>query len=330
LNSTHTAAGTYADSWSFTGANYTDIAATTISDTINKANATVVVLPYNVTYDGLPHSATVASISGVNGETGATVGAVTLNSTHTNAGTYSDSWSFAGANYTDIAATTIVDTIAKASAVVVVKPYTVEYDASAHSATVTSISGVNGETGATVGAVTLNSTHTSVGIYADSWSFAGAANYSNIASTPITDTIKDTTKPVVTASLVAVRGGGDDESAQRFTVVFSATDLVGVTTLTATLNGVAVTNGQVVQLQTIKSGAQSVKRDDGKLQIKATSFLLTATALDAAGNKGIATAAPVFVKNGKDDDDRKENEKKESEKKESDKKESDKKSGNDK
>ena len=46
--------------------------------------------PYTVTYDGLPHTATVASITGVNGETGATVGTVDVsNTTHTNAGIYS-------------------------------------------------------------------------------------------------------------------------------------------------------------------------------------------------------------------------------------------------
>src|SRR5207244_2102682 len=70
------------------------------------------VTPYNVTYDGNPHTATY-TITGVNGETGATVGTVTLNTTHTNAATYaSDSWSFTGAaNYNDIGNTTITDTI---------------------------------------------------------------------------------------------------------------------------------------------------------------------------------------------------------------------------
>ena len=108
-NTTHTAAGTYAaDSWSFTGAaNYNDIASTTITDTINKADATVVVTPYTVTYDGQPHTATVTSITGVNGETGATVGTVDVsNTTHTAAGTYAPTpgASRATANYNDIAA----------------------------------------------------------------------------------------------------------------------------------------------------------------------------------------------------------------------------------
>jgi hypothetical protein len=44
---------------------------------IAKANATVVVTPYNVQWDGNPHTATY-TITGVNLETGATVGAVTL------------------------------------------------------------------------------------------------------------------------------------------------------------------------------------------------------------------------------------------------------------
>src|SRR5207253_516478 len=160
-----------------------DSVATTTAN-ILKADATVVVTPYNVTYDGSPHTATY-TITGVNGETGATVGSFTLNSTHTNARTYaSDTWSFTGAaNYNDIAATTITDTINKATATVVVTPYTVTYDGNPHTATVTSITGVNGETGATVGSVTLNTTHTNAGTYgSDSWSFTGAANYNNIAA----------------------------------------------------------------------------------------------------------------------------------------------------
>jgi Bacterial Ig-like domain (group 3)/MBG domain (YGX type)/Domain of unknown function (DUF4214)/Right handed beta helix region len=211
LDSTHTNAGTYAsDSWSFAGtANYNDIASTTITDTIGKANATVVVTPYSVPYDGSAHTATITSITGVNGETGATVGSVTLNTTHTNAGTYaSDSWSFAGAaNYNDIASTAITDTIAKVDATVVVTPYSVMYDGTAHTATVTSITGVNGETGAAVGAVTLNSTHTSAGTYAsDSWSFTGAGNYNDIASTTITDEISLATLTITANNASKVYG----------------------------------------------------------------------------------------------------------------------------
>ena len=85
---------------------------------IGKADASFMDTTYTLTYDGSPHTATVSTITGVNGETGATVGTVALDTTHTNAGTYgSDSWSFTGtANYSDIASTTITDTINKANA----------------------------------------------------------------------------------------------------------------------------------------------------------------------------------------------------------------------
>jgi hypothetical protein len=86
-----------------------------VAFTIGKATATVVVTPYSVTYDGKAHTATVTSISGVNSETGATVGSVALSTTHTDAGTYADSWSFTGTNYNDIASTPITDTILPAT-----------------------------------------------------------------------------------------------------------------------------------------------------------------------------------------------------------------------
>ncbi len=241
---THTNAGTYAtDSWSFTGAaNYNDIAATPIANTINKANATVVVTPYNVTYNGQPRSATVTSLTGANGETGATVGVVSLNTTHTNAGTYAtDSWSFTGtANYNDIAATTITNTINRANATVVVTPYNVIYNGQPRSATVTSITGVNGQTGATVGVVTLNTTHTNAGTYTDSWSFAGTANYNNITGSTITNTI---TKANATVSVrgytVTYNGQPRTATVTRLTGVNGES---GATVGTVNLSGTIHTN----------------------------------------------------------------------------------------
>lgn len=123
----------------------------------------------------------------------------------------------------------------------------------------------------------------------------------NVAKGSFTVTVVDTTPPAVTASLTPLRAGGDDESAQLFKVAFSATDLFGIKgSAQATLNGVAVTNGQIVKLQLTRSGAQRVESDDRVLHIRATSFLLTVTATDANGNVGTATAVPVFVKHGKD------------------------------
>ena len=62
---------------------------------ITKATANVNVTPYNVPYDGSPHTAGVTA-TGVPGETADLNALLTNNSTHTDAGTYSDSWSFAG------------------------------------------------------------------------------------------------------------------------------------------------------------------------------------------------------------------------------------------
>ena len=238
LNTTHTNAGTYAsDSWSFTGAaNYNDIASTAITDTINKAFATVVVTPYSVTYDGQPHTAAYA-VTGVNGETGTAVGTVTLNTTHTNAGTYaSDSWSFTGAaNYNDVASTAITDTINKAFATVVVTPYSVTYDGQPHIATY-ALTGVNGETGTAVGTVTLKTTHTNAGAYAsDSWSFTGAVNYNDIASTAITDTIKKAFATVVVTPYSVTYDGQPHTATYALTGVNGETGTaVGTVTLKTT------------------------------------------------------------------------------------------------
>ena len=79
-----------------------------------------------MSYDGNLRTLRRYSITGVNGETGATVGTVDVSgTTHTNAGTYNaDPWSFTGtANYEDQNGT-VNDCIDKAVAVVVVTPYT--------------------------------------------------------------------------------------------------------------------------------------------------------------------------------------------------------------
>ena len=130
----------------------------------------------------------------------------------------------------------------------------------------------------------------------------------NPSTKSFTVTVKDSTAPAITATMTA-KGGGDDESTQFFTIAFSATDLVGVKTLTAVLNGITVTNGQIVQLQLAKSGKQESEKDDGKLKIKATAFSLVVTAADAVPNTSTKTVVPVFVKNGKDSEDKKSDDK---------------------
>ena len=80
--------------------------------TIDKASAKIVVTPYNVPYDGNPHTAT-GTATGVESPTPANLSSL-LNlsgTTHTIAGSYTDTWTFAGnANYAS-ASGTITDVI---------------------------------------------------------------------------------------------------------------------------------------------------------------------------------------------------------------------------
>ena len=82
--------------------------------TINKASAAIVVTPYDVLYDGNPHTAT-GTATGVESPTPANLGGLLdlSGTTHTSAGSYTDTWTFAGnVNYAS-ASGTITDVIAQ-------------------------------------------------------------------------------------------------------------------------------------------------------------------------------------------------------------------------
>ena len=95
--------------------------------------------------------------------------------------------------------------------------------------------------------------------------------------------------------------GDDDEG--RFQVTFGCADEcdpdAGVTS--ATLNGIEVTNGQVVELEL--DDEEDADFDDGVLEIEAPSFELVVVCEDAPGNVGSATATPRFVTEDDDSDD---------------------------
>src|SRR5215212_6835209 len=212
-NTTHTTAGTYAsDYWFFTGtANYNHIGNTTITDTINKADAVVVVTPYSVTYDGQPHTAAVISITGVNGETGATVGTADVSNTaHTAAATYAaDYWFFtATANYNHIGNTTITDQIDKANAVITVTGFSGIYDSSAHGAT-GSATGVQGEDLSSL--LNLGASFSNVPGGTANWTFnSGYANNNyNTASSSVAIVINS--KPVTVTTSNNSKTYGDAE-----------------------------------------------------------------------------------------------------------------------
>ena len=103
-----------------------------------KASATIVVTPYSATYDGAAHTAT-GTATGVGGADLSAQLNLT-GTTHTTAGTYNgDAWSFAGgANYND-ASGTVNDTIARATASVLLSNLTQSYDGTPRSATVTTV-----------------------------------------------------------------------------------------------------------------------------------------------------------------------------------------------
>ena len=187
--------GTYNnDPWSFNGGNNYNDQSGTVNDHIGKANATVVVTAYNVTYDGDPHTATY-TITGVGTDPGAAGTSINVTATtHTLAGIYNnDPWSFNGGNNYNDQSGTVDDHIGKANATVMVTAYTCPstiYDGVSHTATYT-LSGVHGETGAAVGTVDVsNTTHTNAGTYSsDYWFFTGSGNYNDIGNTTITDCI---------------------------------------------------------------------------------------------------------------------------------------------
>lgn len=199
LGPTYVHAGHYRVTWTFTGgASYND-ASGTADINIAKANATIAVTPYDVTYDGHAHT-TIGSATGVLGQSlsGLNVGSTT----HTNAGTYSDSWTFTDStgNYNN-ASGTVSDVINKAAATITVTPYNVTYDGHAHTAT-GSATGVLGES--LSGLNLSRTTHTNAGTFSDTWTFTDSTGNYNNASASVSD--------VVTPKLLGVKSEHTEHS----------------------------------------------------------------------------------------------------------------------
>src|SRR5204863_24711 len=117
--------------------------------------------------------------------------------TQTNASTYAVTANFVPTDTINYNTLTGVSAgsfqIKKATATVVVTPYSVTYDANPHTASYT-VTGVGSDPAAAGTSITLNTTHTNAGNYnTDSWSFSGGTNYNDIASTTITDVISKAT-----------------------------------------------------------------------------------------------------------------------------------------
>jgi hypothetical protein len=271
---THTSVGTYAsDAWSFADPNYVSQSGT-VSDTISKATATIIVTPYTVTYDGNAHMAT-ATATGAGGVS--LVADLTLTGTaHTNAGTYTgDPWSFtdASGNYTSTSGT-VNDKINQASATIVVTPYTVTYDGNPHTATGT-VTGAGGVS--LIADLTLTgTTHINAGTYAgDAWSFTDpTGNYANTNGT-VSDTINGEAITLTFTTIPPHTNG--DPSFQVY-----ATDSSGP------VSGGAITYA-------VTSGPATIDSTTGVVTLTGAGTVVLGASQAASGNYAAATATTSFT-----------------------------------
>ena len=198
-------AGNYTALANFAGsADYTTASALA-NFTITKANATISVTPYSVTYDGGTHT-TAGSATGVLGES--LTGLDLSGTTHTNAGTTTDTWIFTDStgNYNN-ATNTVSDQISQASLIVTANSQTKVYGAGLPPLTASYSGFVNGDTASsltTLPAITTTTTAASpVANYSITANGAVDSNYSisyvpgtlSINAAPLTVTANNQTKP---------------------------------------------------------------------------------------------------------------------------------------
>jgi hypothetical protein len=191
-----TAAGSYSVQATIASSEYTGTASGTL--VINKAEATITVTPYNVTYNGNAHTATGTAT----GADGANLSAdLSLSATtHTAAGTYpADAWSFhdASGNYLD-ASGTVNDTIGKASLTVTAANVSRVYGAANPTFSGTIIGAVAGDT-LTESFTTTATISSPVGTYAIVPSVAGT-NLADYTPTLVNGTL-DVTQAGSTTTL---------------------------------------------------------------------------------------------------------------------------------
>ena len=155
---------------------------------ITAATATIAVTPYTVTFNANPHTAagTATGVGGANLSNDLDLSGTT----HTNAGTYNgDAWSFTDptGNYRS-ASGMVNDSIAQATATIIVTPYTVTYDTNPHTATgtATGVGGANLSNDLDLS----GTTHTNAGTYnGDAWSFTDPTGNYRSASGTVHDVI---------------------------------------------------------------------------------------------------------------------------------------------
>jgi hypothetical protein len=212
-----------------------------VNDVIAKANATITVTPYSVTYDGASHAAT-GTAKGVLGET---LAGLDLSGTaHTNAGNFTDTWNFTDVtgNYNNDTGT-VNDVIAKANATITVTPYSVTYDAMPHTAT-GSATGV--PSGALAGLNLSGTTHTNAGTYNDTWTFTDVTGNYNNASGQITDVIGPRKALVRYIGQQTFVTSGTSSTTAQVHLTASVQDPTGVALVGAKIDFIDTSTGQIM------------------------------------------------------------------------------------
>jgi YDG domain/Kelch motif/Galactose oxidase, central domain len=300
---THTDAGDFTDNWTFDGNENYNATSGTVHDHIEKANATVSVSPYSVTYNAVAHMAT-GTATGVGGVDLSAGLNLTL-TTHTDAGDYpNDPWSFSGGvNYKDQSGT-VHDHIDKADATVSVTGYTVFYNGAPHTATGTA-TGVGG-VDLSAGFNFSGTSHTDAGDYPnDPWSFSGAPNYNDkngtvhdhIDKAPVTATAGSGTATydgtTKTPSACAVTGAytGDLTCTNN---PASVGPNAGTTAIAAVVSGTGLTNFQISYVPgsfTIDKATSTttVTFEPGPYVYRATAFTAAAAVTGAGGLNAVVT-----------------------------------------
>ena len=160
--------------WTFHGGNNYHDQHGSVAIVIAKADATITVTGYNGVYDGGADRAT-GTARGVLGES---LNGLDLSGTsHTDAGSYSDSWPFTDGtgNYND-ASGTVITSIDRANATITVDGYSGVYDGAAHGARGTVI-GVDAVGAALGSSLDLGLSFINAGSGTAIWTFNGGNNY---------------------------------------------------------------------------------------------------------------------------------------------------------
>ena len=245
----------------------------TVGLTVNKADATITVTPYAVTYDGNPHTATGTAV----GAKGESLGGLDLSgTTHTGAGAYgSNAWTFTDStgNYNN-ASGTVSDSIAKAASLTTlsdsanpsgfgqpvtftatVSPTPPSTGTSAESVTFedngaplpgnSMVALVNGTASFTTSALAMGN-HTITAVY------SGDSNYTTSSSLPDSHKVEQASKATMTTSLKTSTFG------QKVTLkatIAAAAKGAGKPTGTVTFedNGVALPGNSTVTLSAGKA-----------------------------------------------------------------------------